>query len=204
MATGFIVSFIWILAANEWNWNRLWLTQAQSYSQAFKKGDFKQAVKLAGNPLERGVAYYRNGDFKSATMEFQRLNTPSATFNLGNSLVFQGKYEEAIAAYERALDLAPDWKEAIWNKQICEARLKALEPPEDDAGGTGGKLEADEIVIDDRASKNPSAQKQEVQMGQEKLSEEEIRALWLRRVQTKPADFLKYKFAYQADKGDGE
>jgi Ca-activated chloride channel family protein len=29
------------------------------------------------------------------------------------------------------------------------------------------------------------------------MSDEELRAVWLRQVQTKPADFLAAKFAYQ-------
>ncbi len=29
------------------------------------------------------------------------------------------------------------------------------------------------------------------------MSDEELRAIWLRQVQTKPADFLAAKFAYQ-------
>ena len=33
--------------------------------------------------------------------------------------------------------------------------------------------------------------------GGEKLSDEELREVWLRQVQTKPADFLRAKFAYQ-------
>jgi Ca-activated chloride channel family protein len=43
--------------------------------------------------------------------------------------------------------------------------------------------------------------------GGAKLSEEEIRALWMRRVQTSPGDFLRSKFAYQyaqRERGDGE
>ena len=33
--------------------------------------------------------------------------------------------------------------------------------------------------------------------GAVKLSDAELRAMWLRRVQTRPADFLRAKFAYQ-------
>ena len=86
------------------------------------------------------------------------------------------------------------------------ARRDRLTPPDDDAGGTGGQLEADAIVFDNRA-KNAS-QTQEVDMGEgDKLSDEELRALWLRRVQTKPADFLRAKFSYQLsqqEKGKNE
>ena len=36
------------------------------------------------------------------------------------------------------------------------------------------------------------------EMNGEKMSDAELRALWLRRVQTTPGDFLRAKFAYQA------
>ena len=42
-----------------------------------------------------------------------------------------------------------------------------------------------------RAGKTPKTE------GSQPLSDSEMQALWLRRVQTKPADFLKAKFAYQ-------
>jgi len=34
------------------------------------------------------------------------------------------------------------------------------------------------------------------------LSEEELRALWLREVETRPADFLRAKFAYQLSRSE--
>jgi Ca-activated chloride channel family protein len=34
------------------------------------------------------------------------------------------------------------------------------------------------------------------------LSDDELKALWLRRVETKPADFLRAKFAYQLGRQD--
>ncbi len=56
-------------------------------------------------------------------------------------------------------------------------------------------LEADEIVFSD--TKSPPSENTEQTDGGERLSDEELRAIWLRQVQTKPADFLRAKFAYQ-------
>ena len=65
-------------------------------------------------------------------------------------------------------------------------------------GGTGGMLAADEIVIDPDAPASSSESDEQVEAGVgEQMSDEELRSLWLRRVQTKPADFLRTKFAYQ-------
>ena len=65
---------------------------------------------------------------------------------------------------------------------------------------TGGKMGADDIVFDQDATKGD----QEVEIaGGEPLSDQEIQALWLRRLQTEPADFLKSKFSFQnAQQGD--
>ena len=60
---------------------------------------------------------------------------------------------------------------------------------------TGGMLGADDIVFSDRKSP-PSDQKEQTDGGQP-MSDEELRAIWLRQVTTKPADFLRAKFAYQ-------
>ena len=56
------------------------------------------------------------------------------------------------------------------------------------------KLGADEITFD----KSNNAEGQETEMtGKQPLSDAQMQAMWLRRVQTKPAEFLKSKFAYQ-------
>ena len=63
-------------------------------------------------------------------------------------------------------------------------------------GGEMGdqKIGADEIVFDKK--KNSGGQDTEI-AGEQAVSDATVQAMWLRRVQTKPADFLKAKFAYQ-------
>ena len=107
-----------------------------------------------------------------------------------------GKYGDAIASYDRALQRRPEWHEAKANRDLAEARRQMLEPPKDDAGGTGGQLKPDEIVFDDRPQQSGDSKEVEVVTGGQ-MSDEQLQALWLRRVQTKPADFLRAKFAYQ-------
>ena len=61
---------------------------------------------------------------------------------------------------------------------------------------TDGDGKPDEIVYDKKKSKNRT-DNVDVTEGN-KPTDEELRGLWLRRVQTKPADFLRAKFAFQA------
>ena len=131
------------------------------------------------------------------------MDEPESAFNRGNALVMLGKYDEAIGSFDRALQLQPGWQAAEENRALAVARRDQLKPPDDDAGGTGGQLEADEIVFDDRAKESSDTQEVEAGTG-EPMSDESLRELWLKRVKTDPRDFLRVKFAYQLSRRDAE
>ena len=169
------------------------LTADQRAHRLFTEGDYETAAAGFADPMWRGAALFRQGEFEEAAGVFAGYDTPEAAFNQGNALVMQGKYDEAAARYERALELRPGWEAAVVNRDIAAARAAML--VKEGGEGTGGKLEADEIVFSDKPAP-PSAGSEEVEGG-EKPSDEELRSIWLRQVQTKPADFLRAKFAYQ-------
>ncbi len=174
----------------------LWRTADQQGDRWMARGNYEAAAKVYEDPFRQGAAHYRVGNFKEAAAAFSRVDDAESAYNRGDSLMLLGKYDDAISSFDRALQFEPDWNEALANRQLAVARKELLNPPEDDAGGTGGQLEADEIVFDDRA-KN-SSQTDDIEVGQgEKLSDAEMRAMWLKNVQTKPGDFLRSKFAYQ-------
>ena len=60
---------------------------------------------------------------------------------------------------------------------------------------TGGKLEADEIVFDNKKTEQEPDTEENTE--RQKISDAEMRAMWLHNVHTKPADFLRAKFSYQ-------
>ena len=63
---------------------------------------------------------------------------------------------------------------------------------------TGGKLAADDFVFS-KGKKDSAENKDPVETeGGQEMSDEALQALWLRRIETKPADFLKVKFAMQS------
>jgi Ca-activated chloride channel family protein len=177
-------------------WLGWWLTPDQQGQKLFDQGEFARAAEVFHDPGRRGVAYFRAGEFENAAVIFGRIPTAQAAYNRGNALIMLGRYEEAIESYEQALKLKPAWVEAEQNRDLAAARKEMLAPPETDDGGTGGQLEADEIVFDESGRVNRSDQEQEVQEGGP-MSDEEMRAIWLRRVQNDPADFLRTRFAYQ-------
>lgn len=76
--------------------------------------------------------------------------------------------------------------------RAAAAQAKRVEARGGDMGDQ--LIGADKIVFDNKAKS--LGQDTEI-AGAGALSNQEIQALWLRRVQTRPADFLKAKFAYQ-------
>jgi Ca-activated chloride channel family protein len=181
----------------------LWLTPDQQGERLFRDGQFLKAAKTFEDPARRAAAFYRAGDFESAAALYGAIGGADADYNRGTALVMLGRYEEAIASYDRALGERPDWAEAAQNREIARARMERLQLADDDAGGTGGELGADEIRFDDtgRVDKGGS----EVLMEKEQLSTDKtMRSAWLRRVQNDPAEFLSARFAYQLYRDQAE
>ena len=176
------------------SWRGLWRSPDRQGQLLMEKGEYLPAAERFTDPMQRGSAYFKAGEFKKALSVYNSVVTPEGVYNRGNAQMMLGSYDSAIALYDRALEERPGWEAATANRAIAVARKAALAPPESDDGGTGGQLEADEIVFDDQA-KNGSSE-QEVDGG-EAMSDDEMRGLWLRKVQTKPADFLRAKFSYQ-------
>lgn len=170
----------------------LFLTADQQGQRLMDQGKYTEAADVFEDPMRKGVALYRAGEFKKAEMEFRQLDTPEAHYNRGNCLVFLGLYEEASKSYGRALELRPEWEEAKSNRTIAEHRAKMLERTGGDMGDQ--KIGADEIQFD---KPNDNKGQETVVEDPKEMQQQDIQALWLRRVQTNPADFLKSKFAYQ-------
>jgi Ca-activated chloride channel family protein len=177
-------------------WTDWWLTPDQRGGRLFEQERYLEAAEVFESPERRGVAFFRGGEFESAASVFGRIGSPEAAYNRGNCLVMLGRYEEAIKSYEDALNARHGWIEAEENLAIATVRMENLAPPESDSGGTGGQLEADEIVFDDSGRVDKSGS-EEVTEGGDALSDDEMRAVWLRRVQNDPAEFLRTRFAYQ-------
>ncbi len=178
-------------------WADLWFTPDQQGQRLMDGGEYQQAAGKFTTLENIGAALFLAGDFEKAAAVFGRSASADAHYNRGNANVMLGHYDTAIDAYQSALSKRPDWPQAEQNLQIASLRKQALAPPDDDYGGTGGMLEADEIVFDQSGRVNKSSSEQVIDAADQKLSEDALRAMWLRKVETRPADFLKARFSYQ-------
>ena len=173
-------------------WAGLFFTADQQGQRLMNRGEYARAAATFEDPMHAGAAWYRAGEFKKANEAFRQVTSPVANYNQGNCLIFLGKYEDAIQSFDRALEQKPDWEAAIINREIARIRAEAIKQTGGELGDQ--KIGADKIVFD--KPKNNKGEETTIQKEKE-VSQKDIQALWLRRVQTDPSDFLQAKFAYQ-------
>lgn len=185
-----VISVAWVLFMDDKGLNRLFVTADQSGYAHYENKNYIDAAKDFENISFKGASYFRAAEFKNAKSLYQNLSSKEDTYNLGNTFVMLGDYDNAIKTYERALKIDPNFKEAQENLVVAKAR-KILKEPENDGQQGVGEMGADDIVYDNTENKgvddDRSAQ-QDTQSGNPN---------WLDRLQTGPKDFLKNKFSYQ-------
>lgn len=175
-----------------------WITTDQRGDMLMRKGKYAEAAKAYTDPFHIATAQYRNGDFEAAAKTFARVPGAQGAFDRGNAWLMHGQYDAAIESYDRALGFRPGWPEALDNKALALARkAKMTVSDKERAQEQAGAYDPDKVVFDQKGD-NKGGQPTELAEG--KMSDAELRATWLRRIQTTPGDFLRAKFAYQAAK----
>lgn len=87
--------------------------------------------------LKRGADAYRQGDYPAAEQAFTGIDTVEGQYNLGNALAKQQRYDDAVAAYDRALRLQPGMADAVANRAAVDAARKRPPSPGDGQGKPG-------------------------------------------------------------------
>jgi Ca-activated chloride channel family protein len=105
-------------------WESLWQTPDQRGSAALSTGDPERAVELFEDPAWKGSALYRAGRYGEASDAFSAGEDPQAAYNLGNALARQGRLQEALAAYDRALARDPDDRDAQFNRDLVQRLME--------------------------------------------------------------------------------
>lgn len=202
----FLLPFILMSGSSAYAQERsssIWLTDDQQAQKYFDMGKFEAAAELFTDPMRQGAAWYRAGEFKKAAAAFGRTSTAEGSYNRGNALLMMGEYTAAIASYDTVLKMHPDWKAAEKNRDLAEARMKSMARPDDVTAKE--KLtkddEPDGFKFDlDKNDKN--AAEDTIAGAGKEMSDLQMRQIWLRQVETKPADFLRAKFAFQHAKAE--
>jgi Ca-activated chloride channel family protein len=89
---------------------------------------WRRPDQVAAQRMDKGEQAYRKGDFANAEAAYAGLPGADAQYNVGNALAKQGRYDEAIAAYDAALRARPGMADAIANKAAV-LKAKQRKPP---------------------------------------------------------------------------
>lgn len=104
--------------------------------------------------MQDGADAYRRGDYAGAADAWRALPGADADYNRGNALARAGRYEDAIKAYDEALEQQPDMADAIANRKLVEAAMKR-KPPQQQSGGRGDRQEKPDSGKPDDDASNP-------------------------------------------------
>lgn len=106
-----------------------WLNAEQRAYRAWQAGEAERSRELSDRPALLGQLAFEAGDYETAAEFWADLDTPDAHYNRGNALAYQGKLEQALAAYDRAL-ASGEHPAARHNRDRVEAFLQNEPPPQ--------------------------------------------------------------------------
>jgi Ca-activated chloride channel family protein len=178
-------------ASRGFNWLNLWLTPDQQGRYFFEKGRSEEAADHFEDPMWKGFALAHSGRYEDALNEFAISDSADAWFNQGDALAHLRKYPEAAHAFHEALARRSPWPVAQENLDL----VTSLIPPEkknDQQEEDAPEIPPDKVQYDDKGKKATK----KVQLAQ--TDPAKLADIWMRNIQTTPADFLKRRFAMQA------
>jgi Ca-activated chloride channel family protein len=116
------------------DWQSMWRNNDQRADQLFRQGEHATAAELFDNPDWKAAAEYRAGDFAAALEDWQQSDSEDAAYNRANALAGLGRYEEALAGYDKVLEQNPGHEDARFNQQAIEDWLKQQQSQQQQEG----------------------------------------------------------------------
>lgn len=106
-------------------WQDAWYTPNQQGAKWLEAGRAPLAAATFTHPQWRAVAEFKSQNYSAAANQFQQLGDATSLYNAGNAFTHAGQYNNAIKAYEQALEKDPQLSDASHNLAIVK-QLKTL------------------------------------------------------------------------------
>lgn len=166
-------------------WEDLWWRKDEQGKKLMAQDKFNEAAQRFENPNWRGVAHYRSGHYYKAVKDFAENDSAPGHYNRGNALAHMGYYQDAINAYEKALQHQADYADAKHNLEVVKKLLKRKQQqqPNYQASNKNKKSPQQQAGAqpsnsDQSADKSnrPAQQKPQQQVGQQKKPQDQQQA----------------------------
>ena len=128
--------------------------------QAWEEKKYATAEAFFENPQWRASAMYRQGKYAQAAKLYEHDKTPNGHYNRGNALALAGDLAEAKKAYEKALQIQPDFKEAKENLAIINNLLTQQPPKENQNSDKGNQKPESQNESDKEQQQSKSSKEQ--------------------------------------------
>lgn len=179
------------------------LTPDQQGRLAVQRTDFERAAELFVDPLWRGYALYRDGQYEEAVAVLDRVETAQAAFIQGMAHIKSRSYRDGVRAFEAALERDPDYPQAAENLKTARDIVTYIERvrEESDTGEESG-IGADEVVFDNESERGAETtmEAQQDNDGAGLMTTDQ----WMSTVDTRTGDFLRQRFALEASGGGSQ
>ena len=131
-------------------WHSLWQTPDQRGQELLQNNQPTEAAQSFTSSNWRAEALFQAKQYKEAAELFAAQQSAEGDYNQGNALAHAGTFDDALAAYDRALQKRPGFEQAQHNRAIVEELKKqqqqqqkdqkngdSTEPPDDSKGDSG-------------------------------------------------------------------
>ncbi len=117
-------------------WNDWWKSADQRGQDAFHQQEFARAAELFEGDAWRAASLYRQGEYNQALTVYKWIDDP---YNQGNALAHLGRFQEAIAAYELALERDSENEDAAYNLELLKRMLRQQQQRQQGQNGGEGE-----------------------------------------------------------------
>ena len=172
----------------DWFW-----TPDQQGRRHYDAHKYAEAAATFANPEWRAAALFRAGKYTEAAEALAPIQTSVAQYNRGTALVRGRDYQGGEAAFEAALKLDPENAAAAHNLDVTWRIIAYLTEAREASDEGEQSLPPDSTVEDLSGDQGKRARIDANSQLSESAADE-----WMRSVETRPADFLKSRFAIEA------
>lgn len=144
----------------------LWQSSDQKAMKSFNAGDNENAARTFTQPDWKASAYYKNGDYQAAADALEQTSHSDGFYNRANAFAKLGNYEEAIKAYDKAIELNENNEDAKYNReQVKKAQQEQQQDSQQDKSeqNDSDKNESEQDKSDEGESEQQDSEQEDSQ-----------------------------------------